>query len=310
MTVAVRATDPLSGLAGGQIEIRARGGRTWHELDTRVEGSRLVTDIDDERFRSGTYEFRAHASDRAGNEASTGTRADGARAAVRLPVRISTGLRAGFVKTKIRRRKGKRRRVKVLVRSKTLRLGQRTIVRGTLANPDGQPIDGALITVFARIGEPGSEFIPLVFVRTDRRGRFSYRVKGFRNRTLRFRDGGTRRIRGATTHVVVRVRAASSIRVDRTSLVNGEVATFSGRVRTQPVPAAGKLIEIQAHFRGNWRTVSTTRTDAAGRWRFPYQFGATTQTVRYRFRVRLPREGGYPFVTGRSRVAFVTVRGL
>ena len=98
--------------------------------------------------------------------------------------------------------------------------------------------------------------------------------------------------------------------MDRASLVNGEVATFSGRIRTRPIPATGKLIEIQAYFRRRWRTVSTTRTDSTGHWRFPYQFGATTQTVRYRFRVRLPREGGYPFATGRSRVALVRVRGL
>ena len=36
------------------------------------------------------------------------------------------------------------------------------------------------------------------------------------------------------------------------------------------------------------------RTDPRGRWRFRYRFGATLGRVTYRFRARLPREGGYP----------------
>ena len=55
--------------------------------------------------------------------------------------------------------------------------------------------------------------------------------------------------------------------------------------------------------------VATTRSDLSGRWRFTYQFGATTGLVRYRFRARFPREGGFPYATGSTRVATVTVRG-
>lgn len=56
--------------------------------------------------------------------------------------------------------------------------------------------------------------------------------------------------------------------------------------------------------------VSTSRSDSSGRWHFSYRFGATAGTVRYRFRARFPREGGFPFATGRSRAVGVTVRGL
>jgi hypothetical protein len=84
---------------------------------------------------------------------------------------------------------------------------------------------------------------------------------------------------------------------------------FSGRVLTGPVPAAGKLLEMQAHFRGRWRTFATLRTDRRGAWKFRYRFGATLGRVTYRFRAQLPSEGGYPFVAGRSRVAKVVVIG-
>ena len=84
---------------------------------------------------------------------------------------------------------------------------------------------------------------------------------------------------------------------------------FVGRVTTRPIPAAGKLLEIQAYFRGRWRTFSTLRTNALGRWRFRYRFGATLGRVTYRFRARLPAEGGYPFIDGTSRVVRVLVLG-
>lgn len=318
LTVAARATDGYSGVASGEIEMRLRGGRAWHGLDTRLERGRLVADIDDEHFADGTYDFRAHATDHAGNESSTATRTDGAHASIRLPVRVPTGLRVGFPKTKVKRRVVRRhgrrrvvrREVRVLAPSARLRFGHSAVLRGTLANPDGQPIDGATITVLAKTAQPGSDFATAGLVHTDVRGRFSYTARASSSRVLRFRYSGSRRIRGATRDVRMLVPAAGTIGASRTHLLNGEAVTFTGRVRTGPVPKAGKLVEVQAYFRGRWRTFSTTRTDRAGRWRFPYRFGATTGVVRYRFRAVLPREGGYPFAGGRTRVVTVVVRGL
>jgi hypothetical protein len=80
-------------------------------------------------------------------------------------------------------------------------------------------------------------------------------------------------------------------------------------VASRPLPRSGKLIEMQAYFRGRWRTFSTFRAGPRGEWKFRYQFGATLGRVTYRFRARLPSEGGYPFVTGNSRVAKVVVLG-
>ena len=80
-------------------------------------------------------------------------------------------------------------------------------------------------------------------------------------------------------------------------------------VTTRPLPSAAKLVEMQAHFRGRWRTFSTVRAHSSGQWRFPYRFGGTVGRVTYRFRARLPAEGGYPFISGNSRVVKVLVVG-
>ena len=104
-------------------------------------------------------------------------------------------------------------------------------------------------------------------------------------------------------------RGRSSIRARPKRLRNGQSVRLSGRVATRPLPPVGKLVEVQAYFRGRFRTFSTTRAGEAGRWHFDYRFGGTRGRVPYRLRVLLPAEGGYPFDTGRSPVTRVVVSG-
>ena len=99
--------------------------------------------------------------------------------------------------------------------------------------------------------------------------------------------------------------AATSARVSRRRVRNGQAVNFSGRVRGLPVPAAGKLVEVQVRFTDRWQTFRTTRSDRAGRWSSRYRFQRTRGVQRYRFRVRLPKEAGYPFETGVSRTLAV-----
>jgi hypothetical protein len=180
-------------------------------------------------------------------------------------------------------------------------------LRGLLVNADGQPIDAA--TVEALDERPDDTTLPVGLATTGPDGKFRYILRARRNRDLLFRYAGSRRIAAATSPFELQVRATSSIRVNRRKVRNGQGVLFSGRVVSRPLPPGGKLIEMQAHFRGRWRTFSTLRTDRAGSWRFRYRFGATLGRVTYRFRARLPSEGGYPFISGRSRVAKVVVLG-
>jgi hypothetical protein len=316
LRVAVRVTDEHSGLAGGEIEMRRVGTATWHLLATTVEASRLIAEVDDERFRNGSYEFRARALDAAGNEASTSRRIDGSMAGLRLPVRIPTRLRVGLPHVVTRRvtvrRHGQRRvvrRRRVVLRPKArVRFGRQVTLRGSIRNPDGHPIEHATIGVFDLVRD-GRTLEPLGLAQADGNGRFRYVARANRTRRLRFYYRGSTRIHSATRDVQLEVPAQSTIRVDRSRALNGQGVTFSGQVRTRPLPLAGKLIEVQAFFRNRWRTFSTTRADRRGRWRFRYRFGGTAGRVVYRFRVRLPREGGYPFATGHSSVIPVTVIG-
>ena len=151
--------------------------------------------------------------------------------------------------------------------------------------------------------------MPVGFATTGTDGKFRFKLKATRNREMLFRYGGSAQIGAATTDFTMLVPAATSIRPDRRRLLNGQQVLFSGQVLTRPLPTQGKLVEMQAYFRGRWRTFSTVRAGANGRWRFPYRFDGTVGRVTYRFRARLPAEGGYPFISGNSGIVEVVVFG-
>ena len=306
LRISVRADDHHSGLDTGEIEMRRRGAAAWQSLPTAREKQHLVAYVDDERLRSGAYELRARARDMAGNESSTDRRANGARASMTLPARFATRLAVGLERTVGAR--GGRRRVELSPQA-TARHRAALRLSGRLTNADGQPIAGAPIEVSSDYPGDAVGLVPAGLARADRNGRFTYVVRATRNKVLRFRYAGSRRIRSATGDFALRVPAASSIQVRPRRLRNGQQVRLSGVVQTRPLPPAGKLIEVQAYFRRRFRTFSTTRAGSDGGWSFDYRFGGTRGRVPYRLRVLLPAEGGYPFLTGRSRVARVVVVG-
>jgi hypothetical protein len=89
-------------------------------------------------------------------------------------------------------------------------------------------------------------------------------------------------------------------------VTGGRPVLFQGRVG-RPIPRHGKLVEVQAHFRGRWRTISAVRSRRDGRWRFRYTFRTTGRPAVYRMRARVPVEAGYRFAAGASRPVRVTV---
>jgi hypothetical protein len=311
LQIAVAVDDPLSGLANGEIEMRRQGTGTWEALQTQASAARLLAYVDDERLRNGTYEFRAHAVDHAGNLAETDRRRDGARAAMSLPVRIVTRLRAGVRHVQLRPVRGRtvRRKVSVLVPHARTKPGRPVLISGVLTNYEGNPLADVSLAVLSAGWYDTADFRPIAQLRTDASGRFTYRARADQSRVLRFHYAGSAQVRAAATDVTIGVVATSTIHASDQSVRNGASVTFSGRLGSLPVPTGGKLIEIQAFFRGRWRTFSTVRSDGLGRWSFPYEFGGTVGKVVYRFRVRIPHEGGYPFESGNSSTMPVTVHG-
>jgi hypothetical protein len=313
--VSVQVTDKTSGLADGAIEISPAGSDTWRTLDTKKDGSRLVARIDDSGLPAGNYVLRATAFDQARNQASTTQRLDGQPMAVTLPLRIASVMQAGVPRTRTVRRTVKRhgrrttvwRRVTELRPASGVALGRRVRISGRLVNRDGQGIAGADVQVLSRSDISPEQLVAVLH--TDAAGDYTYTATGSTSRVLRFAYPGSPLIVPAQSEVRLQVPAVSSLHVSRRRVLNGQAVRFSGRLRTLPIPAGGKLIELEVFLSGRWQTFRTARTDGAGRWALPYRFARTRGVQRYRFRVELPHEAGYPFTDGASSPVEVRVRG-
>ena len=307
--VAVSVVDRVSGLAAGGIEIGRIGTGTWQALPTRVEGTKLVTRIDDSRYPAGQYALRARAADRAGNEASTTRLADGRPMILTLPLRVSSRMRAGILRRKVVRRKRRgrkvRRRVTVLAPSGRARFGRSVRIGGRLRNAEGDPISGARVLVYSRTATTAERLVGVTG--TDAAGRYLFNARASSSRTFRFLYEGTGLLLPAQDEVRLSVPAASSISVNRRRLRNGGSVAFRGRLKA---PSAAKLIELQVRLSGRYQTFKTTRTGGDGRWAVRYKFRRSCGLVRYVFRARIPAEATYPFAIGRTRRVAVRVRGL
>lgn len=314
--LSVPVVDKVSGVADGSIEISAAGSDTWQTLKTDIDGDHLVARVDDAALPAGPYAVRATAHDHAGNEASTSQRTDGQPMTLTLPIRIVSAASAGVLGVRIERtvikKKHGRRSVKVtrvpeLKPTDSVRLGQQAQVIGRLCNRDGQGIANATLDVLETSALAPEHLIGQVS--TDANGGFSYTATGTTSRTLHFVYGGSAVVLPSDARVELTTPAESTLGVDRARVLNGQSVTFSGHVASGPIPAGGKLVQLEVRLSHRWQTFRTVRTDAAGNWAVPYRFARTRGIAWYRFRVELPPEAGYPFTAGASKSIRVRVRG-
>jgi hypothetical protein len=309
--VSAAVADRGAGVAEGRIEVRREGASQWRDLGASLAGATLSAEVDDLSLPDGLYEVRAQARDRAGNERTGDRRADGSRMQLRLPLRLGTGvLLSSRGKPACKRRRKPNRRCRARANSGPAIVVKRRSarVRGLLHTSVGAPVTDARLAVAEQL-RTGGAWRPVAMLESDRQGRFSLPVPRGPSRAIRFSYAGTPLVKPASGLLRMLVPATSSIHVDRRAVRNGQAVLFTGRLAGGHVPEGGKLIDLQAYYRGGWRTFATPRSDGRGRWSYRYRFGATRGVVRYRFRARLRREAAYPFELGYSRRLRVTVRG-
>lgn len=308
--LSVLVTDRISGLGGGAIEISRAGSGTWQVLPTSQEGDRLVTRVDDAALPPGDYELRATAHDQANNLAATDRRLDGQPMRLRLPLRISTSMRAGVVEKRTVTRKGKKGKVRrtVLEPRAKVSFGSKVRLAGRLVNRAGHAISDAKVLVYSRPPEGTEQLVGTVT--TGARGGFAYGVEARASHTFRFVYSGTATILPVEDTATLLVRASSTISVKPKHVLNGGSVTFSGTVMGRPLPERGKLLELQ--FRtadDDWQTFRTTRSQSDGDWSIAYTFERTCDVVLFHFRAHLQGEAGFPLEPGNSPQLAVRVRG-
>jgi 5-hydroxyisourate hydrolase-like protein (transthyretin family) len=323
--VSLLASDVHSGLAGARIELRQRGGSAWRALPTTLGADgRAAARIPDAELPDGTYELRALIRDAVGNETLADRDVTGRPMVLVLPLRLATrivGRSSAARRCRTVRRKAGRRTISRRVcrpapspAASALReplrpgFGRPATLAGVLETWQGRPVAGAPVDVFER-PRTARAWRRAGAARTDSSGRFSWRIAAGPSRHVRLAFDGDDLLLPASLEASVLVPAAGTLRADRRRAHNGQGVVFTGRLRGLPLPPGGRTVDLQAHYRGTWRTFATPRTDKGGRWRQSYRFGATRGRVVYRFRALIKRDGSYPYEQGTTPTVKVTVTG-
>ena len=187
------------------------------------------------------------------------------------------------------------------------REGSDAVVTGRLLDRDARGVAGARVCVATRIRMKGvSERVALTPL-TGAEGDFRAEIPTGPSREIRVAYWPDARA-ALERHLDldVRVRPRFVLR-PRHALRNGERVRFKAQL---PGPAAaGRRVRIQVRTGGRWLDVRQGRAGALGTYRARYRFRATTERRRYAFRAAVPKQSGYPYDAGRSRVKRVTVIG-
>jgi hypothetical protein len=193
------------------------------------------------------------------------------------------------------------------VEAKVVREAGSTEIHGRLLSASGAPVTGARVCIATRIPIPGSLERVAAIATTASDGRFAAELP----------DSPSRRVRVAywwsRTHVAehrLRLSVPAHPRLvlqPHHPLHNGHAVRFA--VKLQRPAAAGRWVRIQARSGHHWVEVRNGRANTRGIYRARYRFHATTGRRRYRFRAVVPRQRGYPYERGHSRVRRITVIG-
>lgn len=293
-------SDAHSGVADGEIFYRAEGASVWQPLETVVVGGELQARVDSTAVSAGVYEFRALASDVAGNGTETTRRTDGFEMRLTFPLKAGVDLNAHL-------EPGGSKRM-------TIEYGKRSRVAGLLREASGEPIPGQEVVIEEYFGDGALIRERITRVETDADGRWHERLPAGPSRRVTAHYAGTQRyLPESTLGGRLAVRTKASLRTSRARVPEGKRVTFRGRLGRlgARIPTGGKLLELQV--KQDKRTYQTVgqgfRSRPGGRYRIRYRFGRFYQyDVRFRFRIKVARESDWPYKAPvRSRVRKVTV---
>ncbi len=189
----------------------------------------------------------------------------------------------------------------------TVPYNRRVVVRGRLTTSAGQPIRNAKVEV-TEAPSVGRGRIVTGETITSASGTYRYisrRRSGSRTLQLRYRASLGHANVAAVARLRVNVAAASRLRV----ALRGVRVSYGGLVVSRPIPVAGMLVYVEGRAVGGaWTRFAQRRTDRTGRFSGRYRLRVHRPGVRLQFRVRIPKQRGYPFVPSVSRAITRTVR--
>jgi hypothetical protein len=189
----------------------------------------------------------------------------------------------------------------------TLSRGRQAAVTGRLVSSTGQGVSGASVCVATRVHMKGAVEQVVATPTTGRDGRFRAPLPSGASRQVRIAHWPTASS-AIERYLDLRVRPRPRLSISpRHPIHNGNRARFD--VSLPPPAHRGRRVRIQARAGGRWLNLRSGRTSSRGVYRARYRFHATTDRRTYRFRATVPKQSGYPYESGHSRVKRATVVG-
>jgi hypothetical protein len=180
-------------------------------------------------------------------------------------------------------------------------------VRGRLVDQDGHGVGNAEVCVATRLPLGGAAEHVVATPRTTKSGHFSVHLHRGPSRIVRtaYWANDSKSLE-KTKRLRVHARPRLNLSPDRV-LHNGQRVHFHVHL---PGPRnGGKSVTLKVDAGNRWLPLRRGRTNKHGTWTSQYRFHATTGRQTYRFRAFMPKQRGYPYESGNSRVKRQTVVG-
>ena len=192
-------------------------------------------------------------------------------------------------------------------RAITVPFNRHVIVRGRVVTAAGVPISKARVEV---VEAPTLRRLPptidTVTTRADGTFRYRLRARGM-SRVVRIQYRAS--LEGPAVAAAQRLQLNVAAAARLTVSLRGIQVRYGGRVISRPVPRRGTQVYLQGRAVGGaWTTFAVKRTDRGGRFSGTYRLRVRRPGVRLQFRVRVPRQSGYPYARGTGVVVTRTVR--
>jgi hypothetical protein len=297
---------------GGRCVDTTAGGRVFRYPQPCPTAVDALVAVDADQLPAGDHEVTLQVSDAAGNARTVYA----ARKTIVVAKRIGPGSdlaergaangenASDDARLSVRWAKTRRRTL-------TAPYGRRNVIRGRLTTAGGAGIRNAKVEMLTAIDGRAGAPLDKGGARTRRDGRFTLILPAnasSRTLVLRYRSHANDTVSIAEATLRVRVKAGVRLSVDPHTAARGRAVKLSGRLVGRPLPATGKVVELQARSPGErWITFQTVRASRRGRFATRYKFRQGGPAL-YLMRARVREADDYPYATGVSHSARVRVR--
>lgn len=183
----------------------------------------------------------------------------------------------------------------------TVREGQGSTLRGKLTGAEG-PIVEAPVCVFSRVvTQLRREFLGLAVTAEDGSWQFAIPPGASRDLSVAYRSGS----REVNSHSTLETMVHPVFKVTKKVVYNKHYAKFTGWL---PGPDNNKVLAAAQVKRGKgWLVFRRYRSRDNGKITFVYKFNKTLVPTKYKMRLQVRTQSGYPYVQGNSDNLWLTV---